>query len=78
MPQDFLGQELAVGDVVVITQQNYRNFQKGIILSFTSRTAQIKIDRKERSWYNTIKQFHEQMIKVTDPRIVFEVNRDLN
>jgi hypothetical protein len=35
--KDFIGQELAIGNVVAVTEPNYRNLVKATILRFTPK-----------------------------------------
>lgn len=65
MAKDFLGQELHVGDSVVFVQLGYRNLWFGTISKLTEKTA--LISHKETNTCSTeTKQFHNQLIRVTD------------
>jgi hypothetical protein len=77
MPKDFLGQELQSGDVVAIMRVGYRDFVKGILIS-NSPTKVGKVKFSNHKYDDPSNQKYSQMIKITDPKIVFEVNRDLS
>lgn len=42
MHKDFLGRELEVGDMVVVTEMNYRNLRKAKIIAFTPKKVRVE------------------------------------
>ena len=40
--KDFLGKELELGDMVVVTEPNYRNFVKAKIIAFTPKKVRVE------------------------------------
>jgi len=63
MAQDFLGNELNVGDDVVFMRLNYRSFAKGTIRSLTPKMAHITHEYLSGSGTES-KQFHDQIVKI--------------
>lgn len=64
--KDFLGNELAVGDEVVLIRPNYRQLVKAKINRFTKCFVILDyVDAKHRSLVDTFKQTPDQMIKVS-------------
>ena len=63
MAQDFLGNEINVGDPVVFVQLCYRCLQKGIVERLTDKMVFIKHELFNRGGDRT-KQEHNQVIKI--------------
>ena len=61
--QDFLGNEIEVGDDVVFVQLGYRNLLIGTITSISPKTLIVQHARTNTGQVST-KQFHAQVIKV--------------
>jgi hypothetical protein len=65
MYKDYLGNEINVGDPVVMTEINYRNFIKGTITKLTEKTVWIEHRRGGGCSGNEVtKQKHNQVIKL--------------
>ena len=75
MPQDFLGQELLVGDVVAFLN-NYNEEQTGMIESIKGGKFCSILSRGKLGLFIDIRKC-SKIQKLTNPKIVFEVNRDL-
>ena len=69
MAQDFMGNELKIGDIVVFQELNYRNFAVGKIKEITNKTVlldwwsdlndlELGIPRK-----SNVRQLHSQVVK---------------
>jgi hypothetical protein len=39
--KDFLGKELAIGDIVVLTAPKYRHFTKATVIAFTKQKVRV-------------------------------------
>lgn len=62
--KDYLGKDLAVGDMVVFITPGYRDYSKGIIVRFTNCFAFVQDVKNMTSKYSQIKQTGEQLIKI--------------
>ena len=60
--KDFLGNELNVGDTVVMIRPNYRELMKAKIIRFTNCFVVLSCPHV---WKGEIKQTSDQMIKIT-------------
>ena len=78
-PKDYLGRELEVGDLVVFTALNYRNFTKGILLTNTAPTGGsiMTICGWSDKYKKKVRQSYGQMIKVEDPDLKDELTKKL-
>ena len=63
MKEDYLGNELNIGDTVVFMQIGYRGLMKGEIVSMSAQKAKIKHPPTNTYKKESI-QFYNQMIKV--------------
>jgi putative ribosome biogenesis GTPase RsgA len=61
--KDFLGQELAVGDTVVVSHPRYRELEKLTIKGFTPKNVRLN---RPTAWnpHETFLQHSSQMVKV--------------
>lgn len=63
MKEDFLGNELNIGDKVAYIRPGYRSLMMGTILSFSEQTALLTCNIK----YNKkFRQFYEQIVKINE------------
>jgi hypothetical protein len=62
--KDYLGNVLSVGDEVVFVQQNYRNYLRGTIITFTPKF--VRISWTTGSATQQILQTGSQLIKVVN------------
>jgi intein-encoded DNA endonuclease-like protein len=61
MKQDFLGQELKVGDYVIFMKQHYREFGMGKVIKFTPQKVRVKWGSND---WAEILQTADQLVKV--------------
>lgn len=61
--EDYLGNELNVGDTVVFMQIGYRGLMKGEIVSLSRHKAKIKHEMTNTCRTESM-QWHDQMIKI--------------
>jgi hypothetical protein len=45
--KDFLGQELSIGDNVIIITPNYRDFTLAQVIKFTAKNVRVKFNGRE-------------------------------
>jgi uncharacterized Zn ribbon protein len=60
--KDFVGNELAVGDEVILVKPRYREFVKGNILKMTAQT--VFLEYMHQNYRCEVKQDPSQLIKV--------------
>lgn len=65
MAKDFLGNGIELGDVVIATQQGYRNFVKAEVVKITPKMLQLRAVQKINT-KDDFKQFHDQVIVITN------------
>lgn len=64
--KDFIGQELKEGDVVAVTEPNYRNLVKATVVRFTPKRVVLQFfEGKTRREYTTPSNF---VIKIQDQK----------
>lgn len=61
--KDFLGQNIALGDVVVFIQLGYRNLLTGVVTKITDKTLMIAHEKTNTCSKET-KQFHNQVVVI--------------
>lgn len=61
---DFLENKIEVGDPVIFTELNYRNFMRGEIIRITPKMCVISYRKSGRESLSECKQFHDQVIKI--------------
>lgn len=62
--KDFLGNELNIGDTVVMIMPGYRSLVKSTILRFTKCYVILDLRNFPYVYNDEIKQFPDQMIKI--------------
>lgn len=66
--KDFLGNEVSVGDIVITTELQYRNFMRCKVVRITDKMVFLKplkgqcVDQHNKT--REFKQFHDQTIKI--------------
>lgn len=61
--KDYFGNELQIGDKIVMIEPNYRNFVTGKILKFTPKNIQVEYISSTGYPHNILQQ-PQQLIKV--------------
>lgn len=63
--KDFLGNDINVGDNIVLIMPNYRSLTKGVVKSMSAKMIVVEHDHPNISNHKTeTKQFPEQVIKI--------------
>jgi hypothetical protein len=67
--KDFLNQELAIGDHVILIQDGYRSYDVGVIEKFTPKQIRVKIN----SYLGSKMQYPVQLVKILPEQLTWYV-----
>ena len=65
--QDFLNQELKIGDKVIMIMQGYRSFQVSEVVGFTPKNVRVEYEdvQYRKGYFASIIQPPQQLIKIS-------------
>lgn len=67
--KDFMQQELAIGDVVIVNDKKYSNLELGHIIAFTPTMARVKVYGKDKRWEENGQLCHSYQIHRIDQEL---------